>query len=115
MPTINLIDQVSTNNTTSSPGKTLVLDNWATLSRGVVPVQFWVYADEATIGDTGQVILLDDSDASVITVNIDDGPGWYMETGELPATTAKYDVHFGNNKNATLVIKDFSLLPLIGS
>lgn len=112
MATVNFYDTGESSVTADTPGKTLVLDNWATLSRGVVPCVLWVYASDATIGDTGQVLLLDEDAVAVITVDIDNGPGWYSATGDLPATTAKYDIHFGNAVG-TIAIKDFSLIPLI--
>lgn len=109
----NLLDLGVTTVSSTTIGKTIALNNWATLSRGVVPVELWVYAQTATVGDTGRVVLLDDSAAELISVDIDNGPGWYSATGELPAATEKYDMHFGDNTAGTLAIKDFSLFPLI--
>lgn len=112
MATKNIIDVTSTTVTSDTPGKTLVLDNWATLSRAAVPCVLWVYAVTATVGDTGQVLLLDSGGATIITVDIDNGPGWYSGTGNLDASTEKYDVHFGN-ATGTLTVSHFTLLPLI--
>lgn len=112
MATKNIIDVTSTTITANTPGKTLELAGWATLNRKVVPVQLWVYAQAATVGDTGQVILYNSASETVVTVDIDNGPGWYSGTGNLAPATGKFDMHFGNAVG-TITIKDFSLIPLI--
>lgn len=112
MATENIIDG-SSSITANTVGATIPLSNWATLGRGVVPCQLWVYAATATVGDTGQVILYNSSGSALITVDIDNGSGWYFASGNLPASTMKYDMYFGNNTTGVLAVSNFSLFPLI--
>jgi hypothetical protein len=112
MPFQNYHDDSSTTVSADTPGRTLDLRQWKTRARAGVPVKFWVKALTATPGDTGAVLLVDETGAAVLTVLIDNGPGWYNTTGILPATRAKYDVHYGGNTVGILAIKDWSLYPL---
>lgn len=116
----NFIDDTSTTVSANTPGKTLDMRNRTTLSRSGVPVRFKVFATNSVAGDTGVVKLVDENGADVLVVavtgggstNLDTHGAWYATDGLLPATLAKYDVHYGGNISGTLVVKEFCLYEL---
>lgn len=103
----NVVDNTSTTVSASTPGLTVDLRSHATLrttSQGV-PVRFMVAAYSAGALDSGAIKLLDSTGAAVLTALVNApaaGEYWYWADGYLPATLAKYDVHFGGNILSTL-------------
>lgn len=118
----NWIDDTSTTVNANTPGRTIDLRYRTTLSRQAsgVPVRFKVFATNTAAGDTGAVLLLDSTGATMLAVsitgggssNLDTHGAWYVTDGYLPATLAKYDIHYGGNTAGTLYVKDFSLYEL---
>ncbi len=91
---LNLNDGVSTAVSTATPGYTLDLRNRSTVRRGTVPCTFWCYADKTSI-NSGSVTLKNSAGTVLATLTIStNGPAWYSTTVSLPATEAKYDIHF---------------------
>lgn len=119
----NWHDDTSTTVSADTPGRTIDLRNRKTLSQSGVHVRFKVFATNTVSGDTGAVLLLDDIGTPVVTVaitgggssNLDTHGAWYVSDGVLPATLAKYDIHYGGNTSGTLYVKDFSLYELTNS
>lgn len=94
----NIIDN-STTVSGSTPGFLLDLRNRTTVGRGTVPVTMWVHGSSA--GATGGTVTLKDSGgvavATVSGIGIGGGASdWYSTTANLPATLAKYDLHFSS-------------------
>ncbi len=100
MTTRNIIDNVSTAVSTSTPGPQLDLTYRTTVGRASlgVPVRFWAFAS-CTITAAGGVATIKNSAGTVlISVSITGTTAaWYYTDGYLPATDAKYDFHFGDN------------------
>jgi hypothetical protein len=108
----NLIDNSSTTVATSTPGAQLDMRYRTTLSRASlgVPVRFRVKASSTVANDTGTVKIVDANGADVLVVPITGTTSrWYVQDGHLPATDAKYDVHYGGNTLGTLAVSAFSL------
>lgn len=105
----NLIDDTSTAVSTSTPGWTLDLSNCSTIRRAStgVPVTWKVYATRTV--SNGTVTLKDSGGAAVLTISVTGGAGWYSTTGNLPASSAKYDVHYAAGVGGTLQVDSFSL------
>jgi hypothetical protein len=116
----NLIDDTSEVVTPDTPGVTLDLRNRTTLGRPQIPVRLKVFATNTIAGDTGVVVLLDSTGAAKVSVlitgggssNLDTHGAWYVSDGFLPATLAKYDLHYGDNTLGNLYVKDWSLYEL---
>jgi hypothetical protein len=117
---LNYHDDTSTTVSANTPGKTLDLRNRTTLSRSGVPVRLKVFATSSVAGDTGVFKIVDENGADMVVVaitgggssNLDTHGAWYVADGELPATLAKYDPHYGGNTLGTLYVKDFCLYEL---
>ena len=102
----NIIDNSSTTVTANTPGVTVQLTYHTTLRLAAVgvPVRMRVLANSTT-ADTGSVKLLDSNGATVLTVLIDQsGERWYQVNGYIPASEAKYDLHYGGNTTGTLTV-----------
>lgn len=93
----NLIDNTSTS-TTSAPGVRLNLTNRTRAGRNAVPVVLKVYASDTN----GSVRLVDSSGTTMLECTINNGAGWYAVQGTLPATYAKYLLHFGSSGSLTV-------------
>lgn len=87
----NLIDNSSTAVSGATPGVTLDLRVRSTIARTTVPCTMHVYASAV---DEGSVILKDSGGATVCTVTFDGALAWESTTFNLPATRAKYDLHY---------------------
>jgi hypothetical protein len=108
----NVIDD-ATSVSASTTGAKVDARYHTTIGRAAsgVPVRFWVYASCTTAGDDGTVRLVDSSAATVLEVAIDDdAEGWYFVDGFIPATSAKYDVHFGGNTTGVTTVLGFQLM-----
>ena len=105
----NLLDNASTTVTTATPGPQLDMRNRTTVGRTKgVPVRLRVYAS-GTAADTGTVRILNSAGATVMDCALNAGSArWYHTDGWLPATDAKYDVHYGGNA-ASLSVHAVSL------
>lgn len=93
----NLIDDTSTT-TTSAPGCRFRLNNRNRVSATTIPVVMKVRANDTD----GLVRLVDSSGTTMLECEIDDGEGWYAVQGELPATDAKYLLHYLTNDDLTV-------------
>ncbi len=94
----NLIDDTSTT-TTSAPGVRLnLLKRNRLKDDGMIPVVLKVYADDTD----GSVRLVDSTGTTMLECDIDDGEGWYAVQGELPASDAKYLLHYGTSDDLTV-------------
>lgn len=113
MPFRNVVDDSSTSVSSSTPGVTVQLTNHTTHRlRGVgVPVRFKVCVNTTAANDTGAVKLMDSTGTPVITVLCNNPAAttssvgdWYWADGYLPASEAKYDVHYGGNTLGSLTV-----------
>lgn len=114
----NVVDGTSTTVSAATPGWTVDLRNHTTArlrSQGV-PVRFKVCVNSTVGNDTGAVKLLDSTGTAVLTCLINNPAAtssaigdWYWADGYVPATLAKYDVHFGGNTLGTLTPLSASL------
>lgn len=94
---INIIDNSSTGIAADKPGFTVDLRNRARVSTGTVGVRFRVWAKTAS-GSAGVVKLYDSDGVVAATVDtISTTEQWYETTAELPATRAKYDIHYAGD------------------
>lgn len=114
----NVVDDSSTTVSASTPGWTVDLTNHTThrLRSVGVPVRFKVCVNSTVGGDTGAVKLVDSSGTTVLTCLINNPAAtsstigdWYWVDGYVPATLAKYDVHYGGNTLGTLTPLSASL------
>ena len=108
MATKNLIDNSSTTVSASTPGYTVDLRYHTTLRLASVgvPVRLKVSANSTSSSDTGAVLLLDSTGSVMLTclINGPSGDNWYWTNGYLPATLAKYDLHFQQPATGTLTV-----------
>lgn len=118
MPFKNVVDDTSTANTAASPGWTVDLRNHTThrLRSQGVPVRFKVCVNSTAGNDTGAIKLVDETGAAVLTCLVNNPAAttsaigdWYWVDGYVPATLAKYDVHYGGNTLGTLTPLSASL------
>lgn len=99
----NVIDGSSTTVSAATPGFTLNLTNKdRRVQPDGIPVVMKVFCetDTESLGvGIGRVRLLDSSGSAVMAISgLPFGaPGWVSVTGFLPATEAKYDLHFDND------------------
>lgn len=93
----NLVDDTSTT-TTSAPGVRLNLLKRDRSNSSEVPVVMKVYGTD----NDGSVRLVDSSGTTMLEVDVDNGEGWYAVSGTLPATDAKYLLHYGTNDDLTV-------------
>ena len=109
----NVVDDTSTTVSASTPGFTVQLTNHTThrLRSVGVPVRFKVCVNTTAANDTGAVKLVDSTGTPVITVLCNNPAAttspigdWYWTDGYLPATEAKYDVHYGGNTTGSLTV-----------
>lgn len=109
----NVVDDTSTTVSASTPGVTVQLTNHTThrLRYVGVPVRFKVCVNTTAANDTGAVKLVDSTGTPVITVLCNNPAAttspigdWYWADGYLPATEAKYDVHYGGNTSGSLTV-----------
>jgi lysophospholipase L1-like esterase len=95
----NLIDNASTSVTANTIGAQLDMQYRTTLGRSLlgVPVRLRVWAVNTNAGEAQSVRLLNSAGSTLIEVSITDtgSPRWYVQDGYIPATDAKYDLHFG--------------------
>jgi hypothetical protein len=103
----NVIDDTSTTVGVTTPGVTLNLVSHATMRQQAttgVPVRMWVYCANIE-DDNGEIRLLDSTGATMLSVVCDAAAtGWVEATGYLPATLAKYDLHYGGNTEGSLAV-----------
>lgn len=114
----NLIDNTSTTVTANTPGMTVDLSEHTThrLRATGVPVRLKVCVSSTAGNDTGAVKLLDSTGTAVITCLVNNPSAttdpvgdWYWADGYVPASLAKYDVHYGGNTSGTLTVFSASL------
>lgn len=114
----NVVDDSSTTVTANTPGWTVDLTNHTThrLRSVGVPVRFKVCVNSTAGGDTGAIKLVDSNGAAVLTCLINNPASttsaigdWYWADGYIPASAAKYDVHYGGNTLGTLTPLSASL------
>lgn len=108
---INILDDTSTTVSAATPGVTLDFTNRTTVSRASTGVPC-VFAARGSVaaGTTGFVELKDSTGAVVATCSgFTTTEGWITTTCNLPASVAKYDVHFRSNGVTTLTVRAFSL------
>jgi hypothetical protein len=95
----NLIDNASTTVTANTIGAQLDMQYRTTLGRAAlgVPVRLRVWAVNTNAGEAQSVRLLNSAGSTLIEVSITDtgSARWYVQDGYIPATDAKYDLHFG--------------------
>jgi hypothetical protein len=95
---INIIDNASTTVTAATVGFTIDLRNRSTQRRTTVPCVFEVYGrSQQAIGGDGSVLLLNSSGTTLATGTLVEAAGtnaWDSVSVDLPATLAKYDIHF---------------------
>lgn len=95
----NLIDNASTTVTANTIGAQLDMQYRTTLGRAAlgVPVRLRVWAVNTNAGEAQSVRLLGSDGDTLIEVSITDtgSPRWYVQDGYIPASDAKYDLHFG--------------------
>ena len=126
MATKNLIDNSSTTVSASTPGYTVDLRYHTTLRLASVgvPVRLKVAAHSTAANDTGAVVLKDSAGNIVLTCLVNGGVGeyWYWTNGYLPATLAKYDLHFQQPATGTLTVYsadvyeiDWTTDPILGA
>lgn len=95
----NLVDDTSTTVTGATPGYTLDLRHRARVSTGTVSCRLSAYGSST---DVGYVRLRDSGGAVVAGVEINSPtPGWFAATCEMPATLAKYDIHYDSTSGET--------------
>lgn len=108
---INILDNTNTTVSAATPGATIDLTNRTTVSRAStgVPCVFAAYGG-VSAGTTGFVELKDSTGAVVATCSgFTTTEGWITTTVNLPASVAKYDVHFRSSGVVTLTVRAFSL------
>jgi hypothetical protein len=110
----NIIDGTSTTVSASTPGYTLVMNNKDRLSQSSgIPCVMKAYG-KMSAGSTAGVLQLKDSTGAVIA-SIGSGAftsvaGWHSSAAfNLPATTAKYDIHFKSDGAATFTLYAVSI------
>ena len=100
---INIIDNASTAVSTATVGYTLDLRRRSTIRRTTVPCVLEAYI--STDSGAGDVKLKDDTGAVVAEVSNSGAAQWVTVTANLPATRAKYDLHYnGNGGNVASVM-----------
>lgn len=114
----NVVDDSSTSVSAATPGWTVDLRNHTTArlrSQGV-PCRFKVCVNSTVGNDTGAIKLVDSTGSTVLTCLINNPAAtsssigdWYWVDGYVPATLAKYDVHYGGNTLGTLTPLSASL------
>lgn len=106
----NIIDTSVTTGGADKPGWTLDLRNKSRTSTGTVPVKLWVYAGMSA--DEGEVKLIDaaGSDVGGGSMSITGAAAWHSTTFSLPATLAKYDLHYASNGSDTISVYHASLI-----
>lgn len=118
MPFRNVVDDTSESVSASTPGWTVDLRNHTThrLRNQGVPVRFKVCVNSTAGNDTGAIKLVDENGSAVLTCLINNPAAttspigdWYWADGYVPATLAKYDVHYGGNTLGTLTPLSASL------
>lgn len=111
MPFRNVVDDSSETVSAATPGWTVDLRNHTThrLRSQGVPVRFKVCVNSTVGNDTGAIKLVDEAGATVLTCLVNNPAAttsqigdWYWADGYVPATLAKYDVHYGGNTLGTL-------------
>ena len=92
----NIIDNSSTTVSTATPGFTLDLTGKATIASGGVPVVFAAYGMQvAGFAGASGVKLKDSSGTTLADIHPPATvAGWFSTTLLLPATKAKYDLHY---------------------
>ena len=94
----NVIDDSSTTVTAATPGYTIDLRYKNRRSKTTVPCVFRVCGYADTSGRPGAAYLLNSSGTALATVvighNASAAPVWWSALVDLPATEAKYDIHF---------------------
>ena len=114
----NVVDNSSTTVSANTPGWTVDLRNHTThrLRSVGVPCRFKICVNSTTGGDTGAVKLVDSSGTSVMTCLVNNPAAtsstvgdWYWVDGYVPASLAKYDVHYGGNTTGSLTVFSASL------
>ncbi len=109
----NVLDTAITTVSSSTPGFTLDLTYKSTIGRSAgvdVPVTLRVYA--ARTVSNGTIKLKDSSGTTVLTVSVTGTAAWYEVSGNLPATTSKYDLHLTAGAAGTITFYAASLLQL---
>jgi len=105
----NIVDNSSTSVSAATPGWTLDLRYCRTLGQTTVPCVFKCYGS-ATVGDTAEVSLVDSGGSPVATISVNSPTnGWFSATVNLPATLAKYDVHYADPDGGTISLGACSL------
>lgn len=98
---INLIDETSTTISAATPGFTLDMTGKDLYQQGaVVPCVLAIYGS-ATAGSAAKVKIKDSGGSTLATVFLTTSAGWRTTTVNLPASSAKYDLHFSSNGTAT--------------
>lgn len=131
MPFRNVVDDSSETVSAATPGWTVDLRNHTThrLRSQGVPVRFKVCVNSTAGNDTGAIKLVDETGAAVLTCLVNNPAAttsqigdWYWVDGYVPATLAKYDVHYGGNTlgsltpfSASLYEIDWTTDPVTGS
>lgn len=104
---INVIDNSSTSVSAATPGFTLDLRYKSTVRRGTVPVTIKAYG--SIPAGAGAAVLVDSGGVPVATVTINSAtPGWFSTTCNLPATLAKYDLHYKGDGTNTVTLQAVS-------
>lgn len=118
MPFRNVVDDSSETVSAATPGWTVDLRNHTThrLRSQGVPVRLKVCVNSTVGNDTGAIKLVDEAGATVLTCLVNNPAAttsqigdWYWADGYVPATLAKYDVHYGGNTLGTLTPLSASL------
>ncbi len=108
----NLVDDSSTTVSSQTPGVKFQLTSHATIRQSLgagCPVKMWAYVSSAE-SDTGSIRLVDEGGDTMLEMPcIGDGVGWVSAVGYLPATLAKYDLHYGGNTTGSLLVYAVSI------